>query len=164
MNRLFFDKQPSISLAWLALLRGVVGLVILTSWASNVGKGFYTPDGLYDFFTQVFPQAENPLTWYAAFINGVILPIRSVFAPFQLIAEFLLGLALLTGGFTRLFSLAGIFFLTNTMLATFGHDWLWAYLMPIAILCVVFFTRAGRALGIDSLLVKRFGERGFLLW
>ena len=164
MNRLFFDKQPSISLAWLALLRGVVGLVILTSWASNVGKGFYTPDGLYDFFTQVFPQAENPLTWYAAFINGVILPIRGVFAPFQLVAEFLLGLALLTGGFTRLFSLAGIFFLTNTMLATFGHDWLWAYLMPITILCVVFFTRAGRALGIDALLAKRYGERGFLLW
>ena len=87
-----------------------------------------------------------------------------MFAPFQLVAECLLGLALLTGAFTRLFSLAGIFFLLNTMLATFGHDWPWAYLMPIGILAVVFFTRAGRALGIDSLLVKRFGERGFLLW
>jgi uncharacterized membrane protein YphA (DoxX/SURF4 family) len=164
MRRLLFDKQPSTSLTWLALLRSMVGLVILTSWASNVGKGFYTPDGLFHFFTQVFPQSANPLTWYAAFINDVILPIRSLFAPFQLVAEFLLGLALLTGGFTRLFSLAGIFFLSNTMLATFGHDWLWAYLMPIGILGVVFFTHAGRALGIDSLLVKRFGERGFLLW
>ena len=164
MRRLLFDKQPSTSLTWLALLRGMVGLVILTSWASNVDKGYYTPDGLLDFFTRVFPQSANPLTWYAVFINSVILPIRSVFAPFQLVAECLLGLALLTGSFTRLFSLAGIFFLTNTMLATFGHDWPWAYLMPIGILVVVFITRAGRALGIDALLVKRFGERGFLLW
>ncbi len=164
MRSLLFDKQPSTSLTWLAFLRTLVGLVILTTWFSNMNKGFYTPDGLEHFFTQVFPQSENSLVWYAAFINNVVLPIRGVFAPFQLIAEFLLGFALFTGGFTRLFSLAGIFFLLNTMLATFGHDWLWAYLMPISILGVVFFTRAGRALGIDALLVKRFGERGFLLW
>lgn len=164
MKNLLFDQQPSTSLTWLALLRSMVGVVILTSWLSNVGKGYYTPDGLLYFFTQVFPQSENPLTWYAAFINNVILPIRGVFAPFQLVAECLLGLALLLGGFTRLFCLAGIFFLMNTMLATFGHDWLWAYLMPIGILGVVFLARAGRALGIDMLLLKRFGERGFLLW
>jgi uncharacterized membrane protein YphA (DoxX/SURF4 family) len=164
ISGLLFDKQPVTSLTWLALLRVMVGLVILTSWFSNLGKGFYTPDGLLNFFTHVFPQSENPLTGYAAFINGVILPIRSVFAPFQLIAEFTLGLALLLGGFTRLFSLAGIFFLLNTMLATFGHDWVWSYLMPIGILGVIFLAHAGRAWGIDRLLLKRFGEHGFLLW
>ena len=164
MRRLLFDKQPSTSLTWLALLRMLVGLVVLTSWFSNLGKGFYTADGLMNFFTNVFPQSENPLTWYAGFINGVILPIRHIFAPFQMVAEFTLGLALLLGGFTRLFSLAGIFFLLNTFLATFGHDWPWSYLMPITILAVVFMTGAGRAWGIDGLLLKRFGEHGFLLW
>jgi uncharacterized membrane protein YphA (DoxX/SURF4 family) len=164
MQKVLFDKQPTTSLTWLALLRSLVGVVILTSWFSNLGKGFYTPDGLLTFFTQVFPQSENPLAWYAAFINGFILPIRSFFAPFQLVAEFTLGLALLLGGFTRLFSLAGMFFLLNTMFATFGHDWLWSYLMPITILGVVFLTQAGRAWGIDGLLRNRYGERGFLLW
>ena len=164
MRKLFFEKQPTTSLSWLALLRSLVGLVILTSWFSNLGKGFYTPDGLMDFFTNVFPQSENPLTWYATFINATILPIRSIFAPFQLVAEFLLGLALLLGGFTRLFSLAGIFFLLNTMLATFGHDWPWSYLMPIVILGVVFLAQAGRAWGIDNLLYKQFGDKGYLLW
>jgi uncharacterized membrane protein YphA (DoxX/SURF4 family) len=164
MRKLFFENQPTTSLSWLALLRSLVGLVILTSWFSNLGKGFYTPDGLLNFFTNVFPQSENPLTWYAAFINGTILPIRSFFAPFQLVAEFTLGLALFLGGFTRLFSLAGIFFLLNTMLATFGHDWPWSYLMPIVILGVVFLTQAGRAWGIDRLLYKRFGDKGYLLW
>ncbi len=164
MMSLFRSSEPKIPLAWLALLRILVGLVVLTSWASNIAKGYYTPDGLYTFFTQVYPQADNPLSWYAAFINGIILPVRSVFAPFQLVAEGLMGLALVLGGLTRLFGLAGIFFLFNTFLATAGHDWPWSYLMPISILAVVFFTQAGRVLGLDGWLLRRFGSRGFLLW
>jgi thiosulfate dehydrogenase (quinone) large subunit len=149
------NPEPLVRLRWIALLRIMIGLVILTSWLSNVFKGYYTPDGLLYFFTQVFPQSENPLGWYAAFINGVILPIRGVFAPFQLVGEFILGLALLLGLFTRLFSVIGIFFLINTFLATFGHDWPWAYIMPIAILGVVFATRAGLVLGLDGWIHKR---------
>jgi len=164
MKANFTDGGPLTSLSWLALLRILVGLVILTSWASNITKGYYTPDGLYDFFTQVYPQAENPLGWYAAFINGVILPVRAVFAPFQLVAEGLLGLALVLGGLTRLFSLAGIFFLLNTFLATAGHDWPWSYFMPIAMLAVVFLAHGGRALGLDGWLLRRYGARGFWLW
>jgi uncharacterized membrane protein YphA (DoxX/SURF4 family) len=94
----------------------------------------------------------------------VILPMRGVFAPFQLVAEFLLGLGLLVGVFTPFFSLAGIFFLVNTFLATLGHDWPWSYWIPIAMLAVTFFTCAGRALGVDAYLLKRYGERGWLLW
>jgi uncharacterized membrane protein YphA (DoxX/SURF4 family) len=164
MTSIFRNAEPKTPLAWLALLRILVGLVVLTSWASNITKGFYTPDGLYTFFTQVYPQAENPMGWYAAFINGVILPVRAVFAPFQLVAEGLMGLALVVGGLTRLFSLAGIFFLLNTFLATAGHDWPWSYWMPIFILAVVFLTQAGRALGLDGWLLRRYGPRGFLLW
>lgn len=157
-------SQTDYFLTWIAKLRILVGLVFITSWLSNLFQGFYTADGLQRFFTEVYPQSENPLAVYAAFINGVILPIRGFFAPFQLVAEGLLGLALLAGAFTPIFSLAGIFFLANTFLATLGHDWPWSYLMPIAILVVTFYTRAGRQLGVDVYLLKRFGERGRLLW
>jgi hypothetical protein len=58
-----------------------------------------------------------------------------------------------------LFSLAGIFFLLNTFLATFTQDWYWSHLMPIGILAVVMLARAGRSLGIDAWLVRRFGSR-----
>jgi uncharacterized membrane protein YphA (DoxX/SURF4 family) len=159
------DKQaPRASLKWIAALRIMIGLMFLTTWGFNLIEGFYTPDGLLRFFTEIFPQSENPLAFYSAFINGVILPIRGIFAPFQLVAEGLLGLALLTGAFTPLFSLAGIFFLINTFLATLGHDWPWAYILPIGILVVTAFTQAGRTWGVDTYLLSRFGERSRLLW
>lgn len=164
MQKYFGKNAPQTALSWIALLRIMVGLVILSTWFANLLNGYYTPDGLLLFFSENYPISENPLAFYAAFLENVILPARYVFAPFQLVAEGLLGLALLTGTLTRLFSLAGIFFLTNTFLASLGHDWPWSYLMPIGILVVTFLTGAGRALGMDALLLKRYGERGFLLW
>lgn len=158
------EFEPKAPLSWIALLRIIIGLMFLLTWLPNFLDGLYTPDGLLIFFTEEFPQSENPLGFYANFIDGVILPIRNIFAPFQLVAEFLLGLAILLGAFTSLASIAGIFFLLNTMLATFGHDWLWSYILPISILSVVLFTKAGRAIGVDAILVKRFGERNFFLW
>jgi uncharacterized membrane protein YphA (DoxX/SURF4 family) len=165
MQKLFGkNAQPQVALSWIALLRSMVGLVILSTWFSNLLKGTYTPDGLLLFFSETYPISENPLPFYASFLENVILPARTVFAPFQLVAEGLLGLALLTGTLTQLFSLAGIFFLANTFLASLGHDWPWSYWMPMGLLGVIFLTRAGRALGVDALLFKRYGERGFLLW
>jgi thiosulfate dehydrogenase (quinone) large subunit len=158
------DFEPKVPLTWIALLRILVGVMFLSTWLPNFLDGLYTPDGLLRFFSKDFPQSENPLVFYANFIEGVILPIRGVFAPFQLVAEFLMGLAILMGAFTPLASAAGIFFLLNTMLATFGHDWLWSYILPIGILAVTLFTHAGRTLGVDAYFVRRFSERSFWLW
>jgi uncharacterized membrane protein YphA (DoxX/SURF4 family) len=156
MNPFSSDAKPQVPLSWVALLRIMLGVLFLTTWASNLFKGFYTPDGLLEFFTQVFPQSDNPLGFYAVFIDGVILPIREVFAPFQLVTEFLLGLFLLIGFLTPWTSAAGAFFILNTFLATFGHDWPWSYGTILTILFVLFFTRSGRSLGVDARLVTRW--------
>jgi hypothetical protein len=158
------NSETKTSLIWLARLRMVIGLMFLSTWAINLFRGYYTPDGLVHFFNEFYPPSENPLAFYGAFVNNVILPARSVFAPFQLVAEGLMALGLLVGAFTPLFSLAGIFFLANTFLATLGHDWPWSYLVPMAVLTATFFSQAGRAQGVDAYLLHRFGERGRLLW
>ena len=158
------NAEPKIPLSWVALLRILVGLMFLTTWGINLVRGLYTPDGLLSFFNELYPQTENPLAFYAGFINNVILPSRSVFAPFQLVMEGVLSLGLLVGAFTPFFSLAGIFFLLNTFLATLGHDWPWSYFVPMGILAVTFFTQAGRTLGVDAYLLKRFGARSRFLW
>jgi uncharacterized membrane protein YphA (DoxX/SURF4 family) len=152
------ESKPQVPLSWIALLRILLGVLFLTTWASNLVQGFYTPDGLLVFFTDIFPQADNPLGWYAAFINGVILPVRGVFAPFQLVTEFLLGLFLLVGFLTPWTSAGAAFFILNTFLATLGHDWPWSYITILGILFVVFFTRAGRSLGVDARLAGKRGQ------
>jgi uncharacterized membrane protein YphA (DoxX/SURF4 family) len=152
------NMASKVSLKWIAGLRIMVGIMFLTTWGFNLLQGFYTPEGLLRFFTEIFPQEQNPLRFYAAFIEGVILPTRAIFAPFQLVSEGLMGLALLIGAFTTFFSLAGIFFLVNTFLATFGHDWPWAYFLPIGILLVTAFTRAGHIWGVDAYLQERLGK------
>jgi uncharacterized membrane protein YphA (DoxX/SURF4 family) len=164
MNTNAATTRPTAPLFWIALLRIVVGVMFLTTWLPNFLDGVYTADGLQRFFTQQYPQSENALGFYANFIDNVILPARGAFAPFQLVTEFLLGLAILVGVFTPISSIIGIFFLLNTLLATWGHDWKWSYILPISILLVVLFTHAGRALGVDAFLLKRFGKRHFLLW
>jgi len=152
-------SQPKTPLYWLALLRIMIGLLFVTTWMNNLIEGLYTPDGLVRLFTEVYPQSENPLGFYATFIDHVILPVRGVFAPFQMVTELLMGLALIAGFLTPLFSLAGIFFLFNTFLATFTQDWYWSFLMPIGILVVVMLSHAGRSIGVDAYLARRFGNR-----
>lgn len=155
-------QTPSAPLFWLALMRLMLGLMFLTTWGNNARRGYYTPDGFLQFINTHFPQSENPLTFYAGFITNVILPARAVFAPFQLLSEGLVAVALLLGVLTPLTSVAAAFFLGNVFLMTFGQDWPWAYLMPISLLGVFFFTRAGRVWGVDAWLLQRVGPRGWL--
>ena len=165
MNKIFNKDNNPTSLAWVALLRMLIGVMFITTWYSNQSKGFYTPDGLLFFFSDVFPQSANSLTWYAAFIDNVILPIRYVFAPVQLVGELMLGLFLFVGAFTPITSAGAAFFIINTFLATYGHDWPWSYIIILGILFVVFMTKAGRSLGVDAWFLKNRGEPKIpLLW
>lgn len=165
MKSLFNNDNNPTSLAWVALLRMLLGLLFITTWFSNLQKGFYTPEGLKVFFTDVFPQSANPLAWYAAFIDNVIIPIRGVFGPFQLVGELLLGVFLLVGVFTPITSAVAAFFVLNTFLATYGHDWPWSYITILGILFVVFMTKAGRSLGVDGWFYRNRGEPKIpLLW
>lgn len=148
-------RRETSPLRWLAVLRIMLGLIFLTTWLANVQKGFYTPDGLEHFFTQVYPQSHNPIAPYAAFIEGVLLPARAIFAPFQFVAEVSLGIALLLGILTPLAGIGGAFFLANIFLATYGAEWPWTYLSLIVVCVAVAVTRAGRDLGIDALLAQR---------
>ena len=149
---------------WIALLRIMIGLIFLTVTYSNAENGYYTAEGLQRFFTEVFPQSENPLGFYAAFVNNVILPVAGPFSAFQAIIEPLMGLAFVLGLFTPLAVVAGIFFILNTFLATFGQDWPWSYIMMGAIMFAVAVTQSGRTLGVDGWLARRFGADKWYLW
>jgi uncharacterized membrane protein YphA (DoxX/SURF4 family) len=149
---------------WIALLRIMLGLLFITQWYDNLVGGLYTPDGLEGLFNYFFSASDNPLNFYMEFVSDVILPIAPFFTKFQLVTELLMGFALLVGFLTPLTSLFAAFFILNTFLASWGADWPWSYLTILSILGVLFFTRAGRSLGIDAILARRFGDVKFPLW
>ncbi len=143
----------------LAALRIMMGIIFLTTWLANLQKGFYTPAGLQNFFTHVYPQSHNPIGAYAWFITNVLLPARAVFAPFQLVAELSLGILMIVGAFTPLVGIGGAFFLFNIFLATYGVEWPWTYLSLIGVCVAVAVSRSGRTFGVDAMLARRLHPR-----
>ena len=152
-----------------AILRIVLGVIILATWQDNVRKGLYTADGLTGFFNWLFdPDNGNGsrLTFYKALLEATVLQLPGLFGTFQMLTEFLMGLGLLLGGLTRFFGLAAIFFFLNLFFSYFGgHEWIWTYVLLITSALVVTVTAAGRLWGIDQYLLQKRGQpRLNILW
>ena len=158
LNCKIIKEQPKISMFWVSLLRITMGLLFITQWYDNLVSGLYTPEGLRGLFNYFFTASEMPLAFYMSFVDTVVLPIAPFFTKFQLVTELMMGVALLVGILTPLTSLFAAFFILNTFLASWGADWPWSYLTILVILGVLFFTQAGRSLGLDAWLRDRFGE------
>jgi uncharacterized membrane protein YphA (DoxX/SURF4 family) len=156
-------NSPPSPLLWMSLMRIMLGLMFLTTWGSNASQGFYTPDGLEDFLRDHLN--EDSLSFYRTFLEELIIPAKGVFAPFQLVAEGLLGGALLLGLFTRPAAVAGLFFILNVFLLSIGNgEWPWSYLLVVGLLGGVFFANAGRYLGLDAYLHRGWGDSKLGLW
>lgn len=159
----FIKNSLKTPLFWVALLRIVLGILFIDTWVSNLEKDLYTPDGLESFLQGQLN--DDSLSWYRSFIEDVIIPSKAVFAPFQLVTELAMGVALILGLFTRPVSFGAFFFVLNTYLISIGTgEWAWSYYTILAMLVIVFFTSAGRSIGLDTVLAKRFGENKWGLW
>jgi uncharacterized membrane protein YphA (DoxX/SURF4 family) len=153
-------KSP---LFWMALLRIILGLMFVDTWMANLEKDLYTPDGLEAFLRGQLN--EDTPGFYRSFIEDVIIPAKAVFAPFQLVTELAMGVVLVLGLLTRPAALGSFFFLLNTYLISIGTgEWAWGYYLPMSMSLAVFFAGAGRSLGLDNWLAKRFGENKWGLW
>ena len=142
-----------------ALLRITLGVIILATWYGNLQKGLYTADGLTGFFDWLF-DAQNgnasSLAFYKSFLDTAVVPIAGPFATFQMIAEFILGLALLLGIFTRFFGVVAMFFFANLFLSYFGgHEWIWVYALLFVSALAIALGAAGRKWGLDQWLLKK---------
>ncbi len=144
---------------YVSALRILLGIILLVTWKENLDKGLYTPEGFRGFIEYL--ADGHPIEFYRGFLLGVVAPAAGLFAPFQMIIELGMGLALLSGTFTRLAGIAATFFFLNLFAAYLNPnlgEWIWSYVMLIALALVVTFCSAGRAWGVDALLLKRRGE------
>ena len=154
-----------------AILRIVVGVIILVTWQENLSKGLYTAQGITDLFIHpdwgAFSNGGGALLGYRGLVESTILQMPGTFAAFQMIAELLMGLGLLVGGLTPLAGIGTTFFFFNLFLTYYGnsHEWIWTYVLLTAAALTVTLTFSGRAWGVDSFLHRSRGKPPLgILW
>lgn len=151
------------------LLRITLGVIILVTWFENLDKGLYTEEGLTSFLDSLFdPENGNgsSLTAYKSFLDAAVIPVAGIYGGFQLVVELLMGVGLLVGGLTRLFSLIAVTFFFNLFLSYFGgNEWIWTYVLLMVAALAVFIGYGGRKLGVDVWLARTRGDSPYnLLW
>ncbi|MGH1492902.1 MAG: DoxX family protein [Acidimicrobiales bacterium] len=150
------------------LLRIVLGVIILATWASNLGKDLYTADGLTGLINYLFSEEGNnsSLGFYESLLDSVVVPAAGFFGFLQLVVELAIGVGLLFGVFTRLFSLLALGFFFSLFLGYFGgNEWIWTYVLLMASALTVFLGWGGRKFGVDQFIAARRGRSPLgLVW
>ncbi len=162
------DTRRELGSTGATLLRVTLGVIFLVTWADNLDKGLYGADGLESFLESLFDENGNAssLTAYKSLLDALVIPIAGVYGAFQLVVELAIGVGLLVGGLTRMFSLLAAFFFFNLFLSYFGgNEWIWTYVLLMAAAIAVFLGYGGRKLGLDAWLARTKGESPYgLLW
>lgn len=137
----------------LAVIRVVLGLMILSTFFENLHKGAYSPagyKGVIDFYIQ---KGSAPGIWKA--IESVLSANARLVAPLQALSELGFGVFLIAGVATRVVALAAGAFLLGLWISELGTSWPWELALYVVAAFVLAWARAGRAWGVDALILRR---------
>ncbi len=92
-----------------------------------------------------------------SFVSNIVFPQFKFFAYQVWAIETFIAVSLLLGVFTRLGGLLGALMAFNLWLGLYNapNEWPWTYFFLVLLMGFFVFTRAGRALGLDALIVPR---------
>jgi uncharacterized membrane protein YphA (DoxX/SURF4 family) len=96
-------------------------------------------------------------SWYAGFLNAVIISRTPMFGTLVVVAEIYVAIALVLGLTTRLAACLAIFLLLNYLCAKGAVPWGPGIdQSDIVLAIIVFLSNAGRVFGLDAFLHERF--------
>ena len=100
---------------------------------------------------------KNGFQWYAAFLKDVVIPRTALFGTLVVVGELYAGIAMVLGFTTRLAAVVALFLFANYLCAKGRLPWTPVIdASDIVLSLVVLCTAAGRVLGIDEYLHRRF--------
>jgi uncharacterized membrane protein YphA (DoxX/SURF4 family) len=149
--------KQSTYLGYLALLRILVGcLFLLVAWPKVSGR-FVNGQALPQQLLNGVPK--DPLRWHRAFVEGFVIPHGHFFTYLVIAGELSIGICLVIGLLVRIASLFGAFYNFNILfsVAYAAGGGTVNYNRVLILLHLIFVSAsAGRALGLDGLLKRRF--------
>jgi uncharacterized membrane protein YphA (DoxX/SURF4 family) len=151
--------QGILARAALVLLRVYLGVVFLISAVPKLRGDFTT--GLTAFLEQRAMEQSHP--FYRQFLQEVVLPNTQLFAALVTWGELLVGVLLVLGLMTRLSATVALLLTVNYMFAKGAWPWTPssndAAFAAISLALVI--GAAGRTLGLDSMLARRWPRSPF---
>jgi thiosulfate dehydrogenase (quinone) large subunit len=151
--------QGILARAALVLLRVYLGAVFLISAVPKL-RGDFTA-GLTAFLEQRAMEQSHP--FYRQFLQEVVLPNTQLFAALVTWGELLVGVLLILGLMTRLSATVALLLTLNYMFAKGAWPWTPssndAAFAAISLALVI--GAAGRTLGLDSMLARRWPRSPF---
>ncbi len=139
----------------LVVLRVTLGVLFLSVWASNLHKGLYSPGDYSALVNFYVSEGDAPGVWKD--VMRFAADHAAVFSKLQLVTELVFGVALVLGVVTRLVGLSAGLFLSTLWLSEIGvpNEWIWSLVFPALAALSVSLLSAGRAYGLDAILLDR---------
>lgn len=144
-----------VSGTYIALLRVTLGGAFLTTWASNLIKGVFTPSGYVNTIIFFLDDPEHVVTPLDTVVRNFVLPNATLIAPGWMLLELFISATVLFGVITRPGALVGAIVSTTLLFTTLGVDWIWTYVLMIVGFVICALVGAGKWYGIDYWLKDR---------
>jgi len=138
----------------LALVRVTIGVMFVSVFFENLGKGLYTPGGYASLINYYIKASHSPAAWKA--VMGLAANHAAMAAPMQAMTEISLGILLIIGLVTRPVAFVAFLFLGSLWISEFGTAWIWELLVSVLASLGLAIGRAGRRWGVDAWLSQRW--------
>lgn len=143
----------------LAIVRLIIGAMLVSVFFENLGKGLYKPAGYAGLINYYIQHDHAPAAWKA--VMALAANHAAMAAPLQGLTEISLGILLVIGLLTRPAAFVAFLFLGSLWISEWGTAWIWELLVPVVASLGLSVGRAGRRWGVDAWLAQRWPSSPF---
>ena len=145
----------------LAIVRVIVGAMLVSVFFENLGKGLYKPASYASLINYYIEKGHSPAVWKA--VEGLVANHAAMAAPMQAVTEISLGVLLVIGLLTRPVAFVAFLYLGSLWVSEWGTSWIWELLVPVVASLGLAIGSAGRKWGVDAWLSQRWPTSPWLL-
>jgi len=139
------SKLPALEPAHvLVILRVALGVLFVSTFFENLGKGLYGADGYAALIRGYIRNGQAPAVWKQ--VMELTAAHAAVAGPLQAILEASLGVSITLG------------LLSGLWVSEWGTAWIWELLVPMIVAAALALGPSGRHAAIDVALARRWPE------